>query len=33
MSAELGAVAAAAPVPAFTAQVRVVENEGESSNN
>ena len=33
MSAELGAVAAAAPVPLLTAQVRVVENEGESSNN
>ena len=28
MSAELGAVAAAAPVPLLTAQVRVVENEG-----
>jgi hypothetical protein len=33
MSAELGAVAAAAPVPLLTAQVRAVENEGESSNN
>ena len=33
MSAELGAVAAAAPVPLLTAQVRVVENEGGSSNN
>jgi hypothetical protein len=33
MSAELGAVAAAAPVPLLTAQVRVVENKGESSNN
>jgi hypothetical protein len=33
MSAELGAVSAAAPVPLLTAQVRVVENEGESSNN
>jgi hypothetical protein len=32
-SAELCAVAAAAPVPLLTAQVRVVENEGESSNN
>jgi hypothetical protein len=31
MSAELGAVAAAAPVLLLTAQVRVVENEGESS--
>ena len=31
MSAELGAVAAAAPVPLLTAQVRVVENEGEFS--
>ena len=33
MSAELGVVAATAPVPLLTAQVRVVENEGESSNN
>ena len=33
MSAELGVVAAAVPVPLLTAQVRVVENEGESSNN
>ena len=33
MSAELGAVAAAAPVPLLTAQARVVENEEESSNN
>ena len=33
MSAELGAVAAAAPVPLLTAQVRMVKNEGESSNN
>ena len=33
MSAELGVVAVAAPVPLLTAQVRVVENEGESSNN
>ena len=33
MSAELGAIATAAPVPLLTAQVRVVENEGESSNN
>ena len=33
MPAELGAVAAAAPVPLFTAQVRVVENKVESSNN
>ena len=32
MSAELGAVAATAPVPLLTAQVRVVKNEGESSN-
>ena len=31
MSAELGAVSAAAPVPLLTAQVRVVENKGESS--
>ena len=28
MTAELGAVAAAAPVPLLTAQVRVVKNEG-----
>ncbi len=33
MPAELGAAAAAVPVPFLTAQVRVVENEGESSNN
>ena len=33
MSAELGTVAAAAPVPLLTALVRVVENEGEYSNN
>ena len=34
MSAELGTAAAAAPVvPLLTAQVRVVKNEGESSNN
>ena len=33
VSAELGAVAAAAPIPLLTAHVRVVENEGESSNN
>ena len=33
MPAELGIVAAAAPVPLLTVQVRVVENEGESSNN
>jgi len=33
MSAELGVVAATAPVPLLTAQVRVVENEGGSSNN
>jgi len=33
MSAELGAIAAAAPVPLLTAKVCVVENEGESSNN
>ena len=33
MPAELGAAAAAAPVPLLTAQVRVVESEGESSNN
>jgi len=32
MSAELGTVAAAEPVPLLTAQVRVVENEGQSSN-
>ena len=32
MSAKLGAVDAAAPVPLLIAQVRVVENEGESSN-
>ena len=32
MSVELGTVAAASPVPLFTAQVRMVENEGESSN-
>ena len=31
-SAELDAVAVAAPVPLLIAQVRVVENEGESSN-
>ena len=31
MSAELGAVAAAAPVPLLTAQVRVLENKGEYS--
>ena len=29
MSAKLGAVAAAAPIPLLTAQVRVVEDEGE----
>ena len=33
MSAELGVFAASAPVPLLTVQVRVVENEGESSNN
>ena len=33
MSAELSAVAAAAPVPLLTAQARVVEDEEESSNN
>ena len=33
MSAELSVVAAATPVPLLTAQVRVVKNEGESSNN
>ena len=33
VSAELGAVAAAAPVALLTAQDRVAENEGESSNN
>ena len=33
MSAEHDTAAAAAPVPLLTAQVRVVENEGESSNN
>ena len=32
MSAELGAVVVAALVPLLIAQVRVVENEGESSN-
>jgi len=32
VSAELGAVGATAPVPLLTAQARVVENEGESSN-
>ena len=32
MSAELGAVAVAAPVPLLIVQVRVVENEGESLN-
>ena len=32
MSAELVDVAATAPVPLLIAQVRVVENEGESSN-
>ena len=33
MLEELGVIAATAPVPLLTAQVRVVENEGESSNN
>jgi hypothetical protein len=33
MSVELGVAAAAALVPILTSQVRVVENEGESSNN
>ena len=33
MPAELGAVAASAPVPLLTAQVRVVKNEGGASNN
>ena len=32
MSAELGIIAAAAPGMLLTTQVRVVENEGESSN-
>ena len=32
ISAELDTFAAAAPISLFTAQVRVVDNEGESSN-